>query len=270
MKKHTQQLLFVAALFFGGETFAQPYQSAVRQGNKAFNTKTFDEAELNYRKATEAKPDGFEGWYNLGSALYKQERFNEALDAYNRSLLSAPSTETEAKAHHNIGNTFMAQQQYEKAIEAYKKSLRLNPKDDETRYNLARALEQLKKEQSESKSDQKEKNNKQEKNDQKNENQDKEDPEKSPNKDNKEGDDRDGVDKDEKNEKQDKPGEKEGDAEPKQENLTKDGREVKMTQQEAKALLDAAENAERKTRERIEKEKKKKQKAKTAPGVKDW
>ncbi len=35
------------------------------------------------------------------------------------------------------GSNFQACKDYAKAVEAYKQSLRNNPKDDETRYNLA-------------------------------------------------------------------------------------------------------------------------------------
>ena len=49
-----------------------------------------------------------------------------------------------AQTFHNIGVVFHAQKDYAKAIEAYKESLRNNPKDDETRYNLALAQKMLK------------------------------------------------------------------------------------------------------------------------------
>ena len=39
---------------------------------------------------------------------------------------------------------FQSQKDYGKAVEAYKQSLRNNPKDDETRYNLALAQKMLK------------------------------------------------------------------------------------------------------------------------------
>ena len=43
----------------------------------------------------------------------------------------------------NLGVIFHSQKDYAKAVEAYKESLRNNPKDDETRYNLALAQKQL-------------------------------------------------------------------------------------------------------------------------------
>ena len=52
-----------------------------------------------------------------------------------------------SKAYHNLGNSFFVLEQYDKAIEAYKQSLRLNPSDNETRYNLVKAMQQQKQQQ---------------------------------------------------------------------------------------------------------------------------
>ena len=49
-----------------------------------------------------------------------------------------------AQIYHNMGVIFQSQKDYGKAVEAYKQSLRNNPKDDETRYNLALAQKLLK------------------------------------------------------------------------------------------------------------------------------
>src|SRR5690606_9665159 len=40
-------------------------------------------------------------------------------------------------AWHNIGNALLQKKELEKSMEAYKMALRINPEDDETRYNLA-------------------------------------------------------------------------------------------------------------------------------------
>ena len=52
-----------------------------------------------------------------------------------------------AKVMHNIGNCNFAQQQYDRAVAAYQESLRANPKDNDTRYNLVKAMEMLQQQQ---------------------------------------------------------------------------------------------------------------------------
>ena len=44
-----------------------------------------------------------------------------------------------ARINHNLGNSYLKENKLEQAIEEYKSSLRLNPNDEETRYNLAYA-----------------------------------------------------------------------------------------------------------------------------------
>ena len=68
-----------------------------------------------------------------------------------------------AMSWHNIGWALQKQEKFQDAIEAYKESLRDNPHDEETRYNLALCQWQLKKQQ-ENNDDQKDQNNQQDKN----------------------------------------------------------------------------------------------------------
>jgi Ca-activated chloride channel family protein len=51
------------------------------------------------------------------------------------------------QAYHNIGVICQQHKMYGEAIEAYKNALRLNPNDDETRYNLVLCKHQQKKQQ---------------------------------------------------------------------------------------------------------------------------
>ena len=46
------------------------------------------------------------------------------------------TSEIEADSYYNLGNTMMAQEKYAEAFEAYKNSLKINPNDEDARYNL--------------------------------------------------------------------------------------------------------------------------------------
>lgn len=269
----------IVALFILLSTLAtaQPYQKDIKNGNAAFEKKAFDEAEVNYKKATEKSPEAFEGWFNLGNALYKQKRFDEALEAYQKGAQFAGNKERAAAAMHNIGNTFSAQKQYDKAVEAYKAALRLNPNDEQTRYNLAKALRELKQQQQQNKekNDQKKDNKKDDKNQEK----DKENPEKKddpktdkndPQKE-KEGDNAKKKQDQPKDENQQNKEKKQGGGEQKEKGEQHpDGQpqQQRMSKEEMDRLLQTIANAEKQTRAKIDK--KKKVKVKTTPGVKDW
>lgn len=136
--------------------FAQQEATDLRRGNKQYNDSNYTEAEVNYRRGLSKNDQSFEGHFNLGDALFKQEKFPEALEQYtqaekllkaNDKLSKEQLDERLADTYHNMGNALYAQQQYDKAVTAYQQSLRLDPKDNDTRYNLVKAMQQLQQQQ---------------------------------------------------------------------------------------------------------------------------
>jgi Ca-activated chloride channel family protein len=123
----------------------------VREGNKLYQNEQFTESEIAFRKSLEVNPRSTEGTFNLGNALYKQEKYPEAAEQYQliagqtqKLLNDNPANAARlAQVFHNLGNISMKNKEYAKSVDAYKQSLRLNPKDDETRYNLALAQKLL-------------------------------------------------------------------------------------------------------------------------------
>ncbi len=128
--------------------FAQQESHDVRQGNKAYKNEQFTEAEVEYRRGLDKNKEAFEAQFNLGNALFKQEKYEDAQKAFAQARILADDDKArKAACDHNIGNAYFAQQQYDKAVEAYKQSLRANPKDNDTRYNLVKAMQMLQEQQ---------------------------------------------------------------------------------------------------------------------------
>lgn len=69
--------------------------------------------------------------YNLGDALYKQQKYDEALKAF--SQINDPLLKP--KALHNSGNAYAKLDRIDEAIKAYEEALKLY-EDEDTRYNL--------------------------------------------------------------------------------------------------------------------------------------
>ena len=122
-------------------------KKAVSTGNDFYHKKQYDSAGVQYMKALKKQPNSFEGNFNMGDALYQSGRYDHARTAMTNSLKSAKTKEDQAAAYHNIGNTFLKQKQWQQAADAFKKSLLLQPKDRDTKYNLAYAQEMLKQQQ---------------------------------------------------------------------------------------------------------------------------
>ena len=141
----------VCLLCVGTITGQKAERERIREGNKLYNQDKFTEAEIAYRKSIEVNPRSIEGAYDLGNALYKQQKYPEAVEQYSliasqseRLLMeNAENVNRLAQVFHNLGNIGMQNKDYAQSIEAYKQSLRLNPSDNETRYNLALAQKLL-------------------------------------------------------------------------------------------------------------------------------
>jgi Ca-activated chloride channel family protein len=136
-------------------TLAQEENALVRKGNKHFNANQFTNAEVEYRKGLLQNNQSLEANFNLGNALFRQEKYAEALERYQLvSSIPAESRKQSAAAFHNAGNALLMQKKIAESIEAYKQALRLNPSDNETRYNLAFAQHLLKNDQDQQNDDQ--------------------------------------------------------------------------------------------------------------------
>jgi len=138
-------LIILAAVSISAS--AQNERRFIREGNDFYENEKFVESEVEYRKALEKKPESFEGRFNLGDALFKQEKVDEAIEQFQALTNSTDDKQQLSEIYHNIGNGFFAKQELEKSIEAYKEALRNDPLDDESRYNLIVAQKMLQQQQ---------------------------------------------------------------------------------------------------------------------------
>ena len=147
-------------------TFAQTDRQYLRQGNKQFNAGDYANAEVSYRKALEKNPRNPQAIYNLGNALMAQKKDSASIEQFQNAAKLETNPLRKYQSFHNIGVICQSHKMYGEAIEAYKSALRLNPDDDETRYNLVLCKHQKQK-QDQKKQDQQQNKNDQKKDDQK-------------------------------------------------------------------------------------------------------
>ena len=173
-KKAATMVLLLLAMTASAQTDRQ----YIREGNKQFRVGQYDKAEVSYRKAVEKNPKNAQATYNLGNALMAQKKDSAAVQQFEQATRLETNPLRKAAAYHNIGVVCQTHKMYGEAIDAYKQALRLNPKDDETRYNLVLCQRQKKKQ------DQNQQNN-QNKDDQKKDDQKQNDKQQDQNKDKK-------------------------------------------------------------------------------------
>jgi len=161
-------LLIVLSLLSKAQKDAQ----YVYDGNKYYNSGKTVESTDHYRFALKENPHNPKAHFNLGNSLYKNALqikaskgnfiqagkkvtpdslanlvFDEAAQSFAQVANSVSDKDTLHRSWHNIGNCYLQKKDYQQAIDAYKKALKFNPKDEETRYNLAYALKNLPKQQ---------------------------------------------------------------------------------------------------------------------------
>lgn len=141
------------AFYTSAQTTDRDY---LRLGNRCYREGLYSKAETYYLKAIDKNPT-LEAYYNAGNALVMQGQDSTAFEMYkNAADMPTGNKMKKAQIYHNMGNLMYANgcaliksgkdagDAIRQAVEFYKSSLRCNPADNETRYNLAKALYLLK------------------------------------------------------------------------------------------------------------------------------
>ena len=249
---------------------AHDYYKSIKQGNKLAQEDNSSTASQEFLNATAINPEGFEGWYNLGSSLLKEGKTDEAKNALKESLRRTKSKNKKSDALYNLGDAAFDQEAYEEAVNYYKESILQNPSRTDAQYNYNRAYEKLMQQQKQqNQEDQSESQKQEEKNDSKSDKDDSQD--QNPNDNNaEEKGNQQGQNKGEDEPNQDQDEDQQGDPKDNQEGKEpKDDGESKgkLTPEEIKGLLEAIQRAEEKT---AQKANSKKAKGKKKSGEKDW
>jgi tetratricopeptide (TPR) repeat protein len=219
-------ILFIISI--NGIGFAQSTRGLINDGVDYYDDTKFSEAEVNFKKGAEQSPESYEAKFNLGDAYYKQERYDEAIKSFQSAFANAKTDKDKAKIHYNVGNSLLKTQKLDESIEAYKESLKLNPNDQEAKYNLSYALNMKNnQQQDQQKKDQQQDQNKNE--DQQNDNQN-----------------QDQKDKEQENKDQQQQQQEQQNQESKQDNTKQQQQqEQKISKEEAERILEALKDNEK-------------------------
>lgn len=229
------------------------------QGNRLYAQEDYPTAEEAYRKGLALDSTDTRLLYNLGNAQYKQGLYPQAAEQYAKVLQSPHLNRKErAQAAHNLGNAYMQTQAYPQAVDAYKQALRQRPDDADTKYNLAYAQKLLQQQQQQQ---QQQQNNNQDQQDQNQEQQGQQ----GQNQDQQE------QNKDRQQDQQGGQRPDDGQDQPQDRPDTQQGREAqeedRRKKNEAEKILQALENQEKKT---LDKVKKKEMPVRKKHPEKDW
>ncbi|MDX2429815.1 MAG: tetratricopeptide repeat protein, partial [Bacteroides sp.] len=214
---------------------AQNERKVNRQGVKSYEHGAFSEAEVQFRKAGDIDQESFVAEFNTGAALYKQEKYEESFNQYETLAEKAEDPSSMANVWHNAGNSLLEAQKYEESIEAYKNSLRLNPSDQDTKYNLAYAKQKLQEQQEQEQNQDQQDQENQDQQDQ--ENQDQQDQENQDQQDQENQDQQDQENQDQQDQENQEPQE--------QEEKEQQAQPLEISREDAERMLDAIQQQEK-------------------------
>lgn len=133
-------LFALATLAPFAEASAQkmPERRLVRKGNRQFGRERYDKSIDSYTRALEAAPTSFEAAYDLANAMFRAERYDTAEQTLKGIVADSTRSDIDrSEAVYNLGNTQFAQQKLKEALASYRAAMRLNPDDQEAKYNYA-------------------------------------------------------------------------------------------------------------------------------------
>ena len=257
-------MVAVGALFLlPSEGLGQRPERFIRGGNRLYGKGEHAAAEKEYWKALNADSTSVKGRFNLADAQYEQKKYAQAQRFY-EGLATAPggSPATQAASWYNLGNALFKQNKLPECVEAYKQALKLQPKDEDARYNLSEALRRLQKQQGQNK-------------DQNNQNQDQKDKDKNKDQQNQnqqnqnQNKDQSQEQKDQGKDQKDRDKQNQEQGNQQEQNSQAHQQQGQMSQEDAAQLLKALERQEADTQDKVQKQKAKTTRSKSRTN-KDW
>lgn len=141
-------------------------EASCSRGEEAFNKGDYLQASEYYREKLQKAANDPQLHYNYGTATYKNNMFDDAIDAFTKALKS-DDVELQRKAYYNRGNSYYQKgvevQQadpestlnlWKQAVSSLESALQLDPDDADARHNhgiIQKLLEELEKQQQQQK-----------------------------------------------------------------------------------------------------------------------
>ena len=167
-------LIFISLFLLAFSPFEKEAKESM-EGRKKYAVGEMAEAENEFAEAAKRLENNAEAYYDLGNALQSQQKYEDALNAYKKSLETGKTTENlRSKIFHNMGNSFAGLGKYQDAEKFYMKSLEEEPsRESAENLEIVRRIIAQQKEQQKQEDQNKENQEKQDQDKQENQDQDK-------------------------------------------------------------------------------------------------
>ncbi len=163
-------LSILCLLIFCGAAQAASPKRDIKEGNRHYQNGDYAASRKKYAQALEKAPESDIVNFNLGTAFYKEEDYEQSVDHLQKVLLS-DDEELKKSAHYNLGNALyrsgmmsveedvdLAVSSLEKSLSQYERALSLDKADKDAKHNyeyVRTELMRLKQQQQQQQQDQK-------------------------------------------------------------------------------------------------------------------
>jgi len=137
-------LISALSLIMTDALYGESLYSKIEKGSALYKDERYDEAMKTFVDAQIESPEEPRLKYNVANSHYKMKSYEEAIKNYQDVAATAQDIELEEKSLYNIGNCMYRQGRLEEAVEYYKKALDLDPNDQDAKYNLEFVREEIK------------------------------------------------------------------------------------------------------------------------------
>ena len=161
MKLEMRNSLFVIIILY----ISVNSLSADDKGLNNYKNKKFEEAKIYYEQVLKTRENDTAASLGLGASQYQLGDIPNAAKSFEDALKSK-NTNIQDRAYYNLGNALYSQQRMEESIAFYRKALELNPNDDDAKFNyeLAKYIVQQQEQNQDNQNDQQDQQNQQQNN----------------------------------------------------------------------------------------------------------
>ena len=254
MHKYRNIFLLIAILI-SVSAWGQVDKKEVRRGNRDFRKENYEAAFQDYLRAVEKDTSSIAANYNMASALYRMEQYDQAQQALDRIKETALESASAADYLYNLGDVALQKKDYQAAVKAFGEALILRPDDLDAKENFIYARKKLEDQQNQQNNQNNDQNqnqdqqNDQNQQDNQDKNQDQQNDQNQQDDQDKNQDQQDDQNKDNQQDNQDQ------NDKPQNQQSQPQQQEAQITPQAAQQMLQAIQAKEKETQDKVNKKK---------------
>ena len=98
-------LVTLLVILMIGPVQAKSIKKQIAEGNVQYQQGNYDQATETYEQVLKEDPQIAEAQFNKANGLYRQKKFDAAIDAYQKAAVQSTDSDLVSSAKYNLGNS---------------------------------------------------------------------------------------------------------------------------------------------------------------------